>query len=432
MKKNYYFIGIYGLSMRMLALQMKEQEVYGTDLRLLNIPGIDASKVFLQDGKVNLPEDIDTVVFTTDIPQDHPDLLEAQRRGLRIMHRLELKDELLKGKESIVITGSSGKTSSTYYTYSLLKELGMKPFAFIGAFLGNGQTHIDGDTPYIMELTESDLSHTKLKQPVGVLLNYSLDHFWNYASTRPEAHEIYKKEYRKFIDNSDLLIYNGDDEILKEICGDRVNSKSYGYEEQNDLRISDAREDMWHIEFKINSTSFKCNLHGLYSVYNVAAAAAVAHFKYNFSLEQISDAARKLEHAHRRMTRLYEDENLTIIDDHATFVDEFQALLKSLEKFNKEISIVYESPRMARFSNFRDEFLEVLRPHRTAVRQKEVFEGLVGHMDVTLIDDEEKIDKFFRETKGIAVLCYFADTTRPYYLKWIENNNHRNRVVAQQ
>lgn len=418
--------------MRMLALQMRKNghKVSGTDLRQLSVPGLE--DVFLQDGQIHLPEEIDTVVINSDIPEDQPDLKEARRRNLKVIHRLELQDEFLKEKETVIITGSSGKTSSTYYTYSLLKELGMNPFAFIGASLENGQTHMEGETPYVIELTESDLGHTKLKQSVGVLLNYSLDHFWNYAPTREEAHEIYKKEYKNFLDNSEMLIYNGDDEIFRDLCSRRNNCHSYGYEIHNDLRVSDAREEMWHLEFKINNVFFRCNLHGIYSIYNVLAAVAVVHFKYKFSLAEISEKIGRLSHVHRRMTKLYEDENLTIIDDHATFVDEFKALLSSTEKFKKPISIIYESPRIARFRNFTSEFVEILKNYRTAVRQQEVFDTLKREMNVTLIDTDEKIDDFLSSTQGICLLCYFSDKTRPYYLKWIEKNKHRNLVKSEE
>lgn len=411
--------------MQMLALLMKERgyHVSGSDLRKLDIEGLD--RVYPQDGFSHLEDSIEVVVYNTDIPANHPDLLAAKQRGLKILHRVELQDILFQDRENIMITGSSGKTSTSYYVYSLLRYLKKDPFGFIGAFLPNEKTYYEGSGPYVFEFTESDLMYKHFPQDVLLLLNFSLDHYWNYSRDPKLAQELYIAEYRRCILNSNRIIYNKDDKILDQICNDHMNREkflSYGYDERSDLRITNAIEHLKYIEFEINGIKFTSNLHGLYSVYNVTAAIAIAHYYYGIALEELVDGVKQLTHVHRRMLLLYQDDRITIIDDHATAIEEFTSLLNSVKKYNLPITIVYESPRLTRFECMEEEFWDILSNYPIAVRQREIFDRWKDkHFNISLLDSDEAIDEFFDRTSGLCLLCYFANKTRPYYLRWVQN-----------
>src|ERR1700709_2569082 len=75
---------------------------------------------------------VDTVVYSTAIPQDHLELVEARARGLRIMHRSEALAAAMEDRRAIAIAGTHGKTTTTSMTTLVLQHAGLDPSFVIG------------------------------------------------------------------------------------------------------------------------------------------------------------------------------------------------------------------------------------------------------------------------------------------------------------
>src|SRR5690606_41089210 len=56
---------------------------------------------------------VDTVVYSTAIPAGHVELVEARRRGLRVLHRSEALVAAMTGKLGVAVTGMHGETTNT-------------------------------------------------------------------------------------------------------------------------------------------------------------------------------------------------------------------------------------------------------------------------------------------------------------------------------
>jgi len=57
--------------------------------------------------------DADTVVASSAIRDDNPELAEARRRGLRIWHRSAALGSLMLGRRGVAVAGTHGKTTTT-------------------------------------------------------------------------------------------------------------------------------------------------------------------------------------------------------------------------------------------------------------------------------------------------------------------------------
>ncbi len=100
--------------------------VRATDLKSLEELG-EAREVL---GRLDIPfarqtaevfEGCDLIVLSPDVPADLPALVEARRRGVRVIGEVELAAPFLKG-ETIGITGSNGKTTTTSLVGHILRR----------------------------------------------------------------------------------------------------------------------------------------------------------------------------------------------------------------------------------------------------------------------------------------------------------------------
>ena len=57
--------------------------------------------------------DAQTVVASSAIRENNPELAEARRRGLRVLHRSAALGSLMLGRRGVAVAGTHGKTTTT-------------------------------------------------------------------------------------------------------------------------------------------------------------------------------------------------------------------------------------------------------------------------------------------------------------------------------
>ena len=88
----------------------------------------------------------DTVVVSTAIREDNPELAEAHRRGLRVMHRAAALASVMLGRQGIAVAGTHGKSTTTGMLTTILRHCGASPGYVIGGILAEtGLGAEDGD-----------------------------------------------------------------------------------------------------------------------------------------------------------------------------------------------------------------------------------------------------------------------------------------------
>ena len=131
--------------------------------------------------------DADTLVVSSAIRADNPELVEANRRGLRVVHRAAALGALMFGRRVIAVTGTHGKTSTTSMIATVLietSEAGAGPaYAIGGVLAATGVGAADGDGPcFVAEADESDGSFLMYSPDVAVVTNVDADHLDNYGT----------------------------------------------------------------------------------------------------------------------------------------------------------------------------------------------------------------------------------------------------------
>ena len=130
--------------------------------------------------------DADTLVVSSAIRQDNPELAEARRRGIRVLHRAGALASLMFGRRVIAVTGTHGKTTTTSMITTVLRETGADPGYVIGGVLAaTGVGAADGaGRDFVAEADESDGSFLMLAPDAAVVTNVEADHLDNYGTAR--------------------------------------------------------------------------------------------------------------------------------------------------------------------------------------------------------------------------------------------------------
>lgn len=128
-----HIMGIEGVGMSALArlLMAEGVAVTGCDLA----PGPRARRLGVPVHHGHDPghlADEDTLVVPTPVPPDHPEVVEARKRGLRVLRRMELLAHFLAQRPSAGVTGTHGKTTTTGMLAAILLEAGLDPWVFLG------------------------------------------------------------------------------------------------------------------------------------------------------------------------------------------------------------------------------------------------------------------------------------------------------------
>lgn len=240
-----HFIAIGGSAMHNLALALHKKgfTVTGSDdeilepsrTRLLNAGLLPVEEGWFPE---KITSDVDAVILGMHARADNPELLEAQKKGVRIFSYPEYLYEFSKDKKRVVIGGSHGKTTITGMVLHVLKLKGLDFDYMVGAQLEGFDTMVRlSDAPVIV--LEGD---EYLASPVDRRPKFHLYHphvalisgiAWDHINVFPQ-YEMYVEQFRIFvnqIEKGGSFVYcEKDDEVLKLATdvGEGVKKQPYG------------------------------------------------------------------------------------------------------------------------------------------------------------------------------------------------------------
>ncbi len=184
----------------------------------------------------------DTLVVSTAIRPDNPELTEARRRGIRVLHRATALASAMLGKRGIAVAGTHGKTTTTSMLTTILRGCGADPSYVIGGILaetGLGAADGGGGT-FIAEADESDGSFLIFSPDVAVVTCVEADHLDNYRNLA-EIEATFLAFARR-IAGGGLLVACADDPGARALAaaaaGPGVRVLTYGTAADADYRVS--------------------------------------------------------------------------------------------------------------------------------------------------------------------------------------------------
>ena len=273
--------------------------------------------------EVNLAHRPDLVVVGNAISRGNPEAEAVLERKLRYCSLPELlKEFFIRGRRSLVVTGTHGKTTTASLLAWVLESAGLNPSFLIGGIprnLGQGARFTNSEW-FVIEGDEYDTAFFDKRSKfvhylpeVAIVNNLEFDH----ADIFPTLADI-QLSFRRFIHlipRNGLLLANGDEANITPLLDIRhCPVKRFGLGVDNELRASGLvlKEDS--SEFELGGTRFRIPMVGELNVRNaLAVTAAARHCGIRDSV--IQSAFDSFSSVKRRMEVRGEAGGVTVIDD---------------------------------------------------------------------------------------------------------------------
>jgi UDP-N-acetylmuramate--alanine ligase len=141
--------------------------------------------------------DVDTVVVSTAVREDNPEVVEARRQGLRLLPRSAALESVMQGRSVVAVAGTHGKTTTTSLLTVALQHCGADPSFAIGGDLNEtGSNAHDGSGElFVAEADESDGAFLVYSPHAALVTNVEADHLDNYGTE-----EAYHAAFSEFLD----------------------------------------------------------------------------------------------------------------------------------------------------------------------------------------------------------------------------------------
>ncbi|MEJ7633394.1 UDP-N-acetylmuramate--L-alanine ligase [Aeromicrobium sp.] len=216
-----HFIGIGGAGLSAIARLMAQQGIVvsGSDandsavVQALRSEGIQC---YVGHDAAHL-DGVDTVIASTAVREDNPEIVEALRRGVRLWPRSAGMRSIMEGRRTIAVAGTHGKTTTTGMLTCALIAAGAAPSFAIGAEVASlgANARIGRSDLLVAEADESDGAFLHYSPEGAIVTNVDADHLDNYGTV-----EAYAAAFGEFIASvGGFVILNADDPGARALIG---------------------------------------------------------------------------------------------------------------------------------------------------------------------------------------------------------------------
>ena len=341
--------GVCGTAMASLAGLLRERghEVSGSDQDVyppmstqLAELGIDVRSPYAE---ANVPSDADPVVIGNALSRGNPEVEAVLDRKQRYTSLPALlADEFIRGRTSLVVAGTHGKTTTTSLLAFILDRAGLDPSFLVGGVPRDfGRSYrLGGGRHFVVEGDEYDCAFFD-KRPkfvhylpdVAVVGNLEFDHADIYADLA--AVQTAFRRLLAVVPRRGLVVAGTESPALREILpGAPCRVETFAVEAAADWRAVEVRTGGGGSRFRLlhegeNEGEFALSLPGEHNVRNALAALAVAA-----SVGVLPETARPALASFRGVKRRLEERGraggVTVYDDFAHHPSAVRETLKAV------------------------------------------------------------------------------------------------------
>jgi UDP-N-acetylmuramate--alanine ligase len=325
-------------------------------------------------------EKADTLVISSAIRDDNPELVAARERGIRILHRAAALASVMLGRRVIAVAGTHGKTTTTSMITTVLRGAGSDPSYVIGGILAEtGVGAADGaGRDFVAEADESDGSFLMFSPHAAVITNIEADHLDNYGT--PVRYRAAFSAFTSRVEPGGLIVVNADDPgtmgLAAELRGGPSRVRTYGESPDADYQVTDIVQDgmRTHLTVTAENTPFgaiqaslSIAVPGRHHAANAAGAFTTA-VELGIAPQRAATALGGYRGAARRLEFKGEAAGVTVVDTYAHHPTELAADLRAARGITQgRVIAVFQPHLYSRTRIFAEEFAEALRLADVAV-----------------------------------------------------------------
>ncbi len=368
-----YFMGIGGISMSGLAEILLEEgfRISGSDMKQSALTTqLEEKGIRIHYGQVasNITEDLDLVVYTAAIREDNEEWQAARQMNIPMLTRAQLLGQIMDNySNSIAVSGTHGKTTTTSMISQILLEAQTDPTITVGGILSaiGGNLRVGNSEVFISEACEYTNSFLNFRPKYSIILNVEAEHLDFFK----DLDEI-RQSFHQFAGNTrpdGATIINGEIDAYDEIvAGLPHRIVTYGFDSRFDFYPENISYDdhacgiftaMHHGEAL---GTVHLNVPGKHNISNALSAIALASLM-ELPMDALLSGLRKFGGANRRFQYKGQIDGVTIIDDYAHHPTEIAATLSSAANYpHKRLFLVFQPHTYTRTAAFLEEFADVL------------------------------------------------------------------------
>jgi len=335
--RRVHFVGIGGCGMSGLAriARAKGAICTGSDMTRTAVTdslAADGIDVVLKQTAESLPADAELLVISAAIKADHPEVVEAKRRGLPMLKYAQLLGRLMIGTRGLAIAGTHGKSTTTAMLAHVLIQAGLDPTFVVGAIceqIGGGY-RVGRPDMLIAEACEYDRSFHNFHPTISAVLNVEEDHLDIYGSLDGVVESF--NHFAKLTDPDGLLLIgHGRANRTSVAAGVACDVQTIGFSPDADWAIeADGDVTVHHDQQPV--FTFTPHLPGEHMAYNAAVAGVLA-LRLGATPRQVGDGLTSFRGLDRRMQTLGERDGVTVIDDYGHHPTEISTTLRALRRY---------------------------------------------------------------------------------------------------
>jgi UDP-N-acetylmuramate: L-alanyl-gamma-D-glutamyl-meso-diaminopimelate ligase len=325
----------------------------------------------------------DIVVVGNALSRGNPEIEQTLNAKLYYTSMSQvIKEQFIRGRHSVVVAGTHGKTTTTSLVTWLLEAGGLNPSFLIGGIAENfGTSFRLTESPYfVIEGDEYDTAYFD-KGPkfmhylpdTAVLNCIEFDHADIYDDL--DAVKLAFRRFVNLIPGNGTLIADFDSPNVRDVSTiARCSIQTFGLNDQAQWRASDVSMSAEGMRFRATCDSqdwgeFTTPLVGEINLRNVLAAMATAT-TLGVERDAMAGALAQFKSVKRRLEIRGEIDGVTVIDDFAHHPTAVRGTLQALRKKypgRRLIAVFEPRSRTSRLKIFQQEFEEALAEADIAV-----------------------------------------------------------------
>jgi UDP-N-acetylmuramate--alanine ligase len=304
--------------------------------------------------------DAELVTISTAISAANPEVVEARRRGVRVLSRAEATAAVAACRRCVAVSGTHGKTTTTSMLALILVEAGLRPSFLIGGDVNEIGTNAVWDTGewLVVEADESDGTFLALDPEVAVVTNVEPDHLDFYGDF-----DRLVAAFDRFCDGRPGGVVAGADDAVAAELGRAHGADLVGTSPAATFRIGAVAAGGDGVSFELSGAHGALGTIALpvtgANIARNAAVATVAALRVGATFAHATRALARFAGVARRFELRGEAHGVRFVDDYAHLPTEVSAVLEAARQTGPgRVVVVFQPHRYSRIGALGEQFAD--------------------------------------------------------------------------